>query len=82
MNSEYQTPPHPDPRTSLLTIDQNAILHTITEIYTIRKQFPTLMTIHQALTEDIEFAGSFESLQKMMHLLGDSWKKTTDESIG
>ena len=42
--------------------DLAVIQHKITEFYTVRKQLPPLRNLHQALTADIKFSGSLESL--------------------
>ena len=50
--------------------EQSAIRQKITEFYTVRRQLPTLKSLHQSLTEDIQFPGSVETLRKILHNLG------------
>ena len=55
-----------EPYKSVDSFDQAAIRHKITEFYTVRKQLPTLKTLHSALVADISFPGSVETLRKLL----------------
>ena len=71
-----------EPYKSVDSFDQTAIRHKITEFYTVRKQLPTLKTLHSALVADISFPGSVETLRKLLIKLGYRWKKTCDSREG
>ena len=58
--------------------DQTVISIKIQEFYTVRRQLPTLKSLHEVLKTDVDFPGSFNWLRKEVLNLGYRLKRTKD----
>ena len=58
--------------------DQTVIRNKIQEFYTVRRQLPTLKSLHEVLKTDVDFPGSLNLLRKEVLNLGYRWKRTKD----
>ena len=58
--------------------DQTVIRNKIQEFYNVRRQLPTLKSLHEVLKTYFDFPGSLNLLRKEVLNLGYRWKRTKD----
>jgi hypothetical protein len=61
-----------EPRKPVDDFDRCAIRNKIHELYTVRRQLPTIAKLHESLKDDIKFDGSVSLLRKV----GFIWKRS------
>lgn len=80
---EWNTPgkkrPRPSTVSKLDNFDVTAIRNKINEFYCVKKQVPTLRTLHAELKESIGFSGCCETLRKILHQNGFQFKRNKEE---
>ena len=65
--------------THLLFLMRLLIRNKIQEFYTIRRQLPTLKSLHEVLKTDVDFPGSLNLLRKERLNIGYRWKRMKDD---
>lgn len=71
--------PHSATVSNLDNFDITAIRNKINEFYGVRKQVPTLRSLHNELKEAIEFTGCRETLRKILHNNGFVFQNNKNE---
>jgi hypothetical protein len=56
--------------------DRCAIRNKIHEFYTVRRQLPTIVKLHESLKDDIKFDGSVSLLHNIVKEIGFKWKRS------
>ncbi|KAL0868251.1 hypothetical protein ABMA27_007782 [Loxostege sticticalis] len=83
--SEWNTPgkkrPRPSTVSKLDNFDVTAIRNKINEFYCVKKQVPTLRTLHAELKESIGFSGCCETLRKILHQNRFQFKRNKGELV-
>jgi len=60
------------------SFDETAILNKVRELYSVRRQLPTLTKLHAVLKADISYPGSKSHLRTTLAKIGFTWRKTVD----
>lgn len=77
-NTPGKKRPHPK-KISLDSFDISAIRNKINEYYCVKKQVPTLRSLHNELKDAIGFGGGRETLRKILHDNGFEFKNNQNE---
>lgn len=78
-NTPGKNRPHSATVSNLDNFDISAIRNKINEFYGVRKQVPTLRSLHNELKEAIEFTGCRETLRKILHNNGFVFQNNKNE---
>lgn len=78
-NTPGKKRPHPLKVSNLDNFDISAIRNKINEYYCVKKQVPTLRSLHNELKATIGFSGCRETLRKILHDNGFEFKNNQNE---